>query len=225
MIAWGAAITLVNNTIAYNQCNSDTSGGAGVYAGVTAEIQGCNNIFYGNEAVTFPDVSGSEILEYTCSSQPLTGVGSIADDPLFTDAVNGDFSLQTGSPCIDAGDPASPLDPDNTICDMGALYFHQYLGIVEDPAYGALDEFTLISAYPNPFNPVTTLRYQLPKASRVQLTVYSLTGARITELVDGWRNADSHEVSFDGSGLASGVYIFQLSAGEFSSIGKMVLMK
>ena len=54
-----------------------------------------------------------------------TGSGNIDADPLFVDPVNGDFHLQAGSPCIDTGDPSSPLDPDGTRADMGAYYFDQ----------------------------------------------------------------------------------------------------
>ena len=53
------------------------------------------------------------------------GEGNIDADPQFTDPENGDFSLQSNSPCIDAGDPNSPLDPDGTRADMGAYYYHQ----------------------------------------------------------------------------------------------------
>ncbi len=54
---------------------------------------------------------------------PQGGEGNISSDPLFIDPVNGDFHLQPGSPCIDAGDPDSPLDPDGTTADMGAFYY------------------------------------------------------------------------------------------------------
>jgi hypothetical protein len=54
-----------------------------------------------------------------------TGTGNIDEDPLFVDPGNGNYHLQSNSPCIDAGDPASPLDPDSTVADMGAYYFHQ----------------------------------------------------------------------------------------------------
>jgi hypothetical protein len=85
--------------------------------------------------------------------------------------------------------------------------------------------YSLGQNYPNPFNPVTSLSFTLPEAGKVNLTVYDVNGRLITTLVDGYRQQGSHEVSFDGSGLASGVYFYQLSTGEFNSIGKMVLMK
>ena len=62
------------------------------------------------------------------------GVGNINADPLFTDLENGDYTLQEDSPCIDAGDPDSPWDPDGTIADMGAYYFHQTSGCTNPEA-------------------------------------------------------------------------------------------
>jgi hypothetical protein len=85
--------------------------------------------------------------------------------------------------------------------------------------------FALLTASPNPFNPSTVLRYQLPMASLVSLRVYDTAGRLVETLVDGYRAAGSHEVTFDASNLASGLYIYQLSAGNFNATGKMVLMK
>ncbi|KPJ73366.1 hypothetical protein AMJ52_03810, partial [candidate division TA06 bacterium DG_78] len=84
----------------------------------------------GDPIVTYCDVQGG-----------WTGTGNIDADPLFADTANGDYHLSwinfpiedsTKSPCIDAGDPASLLDPDSTIADMGALYFSQEVGIREE---------------------------------------------------------------------------------------------
>ena len=61
------------------------------------------------------------------------GEGNIDSDPLFVDPENGDFTLQSNSPCIDAGDPGSEYDPDGTIADMGAYYFHQTFGYTYVP--------------------------------------------------------------------------------------------
>lgn len=85
--------------------------------------------------------------------------------------------------------------------------------------------FNLSPARPDPFNPTTTIAYALPSAQEVRLTVFDLMGRQVAVLVDGWREAGSHEVTFDGSHLASGVYIYRLRAGEFEATGKMVLMK
>ena len=86
-------------------------------------------------------------------------------------------------------------------------------------------EYTQIKAYPNPFNPSTVISYQLTVNSNVNLAVYDLGGRQVAELVSGWRDAGYHEVTFDASGLTSGVYIYQIRAGEYSASGKLMLMK
>ncbi|MCX6641345.1 MAG: T9SS type A sorting domain-containing protein [bacterium] len=89
----------------------------------------------------------------------------------------------------------------------------------------APQEFRLSTNYPNPFNPSTTIRYDLPTANFVNLTVYDLSGRTVATLVSGMRVAGSYEVVFDGSALASGVYIYRLNAGNFNASGKMALLK
>jgi hypothetical protein len=97
--------------------------------------------------------------------------------------------------------------------------------IIKRDARNAPAEFGMINAYPNPFNPITVVSYQLPVTGNVNLTVYDVSGRKVAELVDGWRDAGVHEVVFDATGLASGVYINRLHAGDFTTTGKMVLMK
>lgn len=86
-------------------------------------------------------------------------------------------------------------------------------------------ECALLSNYPNPFNPTTAISYQLQDAGRVSLRVYNTAGKLVSTLVDGWRDAGSHEVTFEGSLLPSGIYVYRLEAGSFSASGKMVLVK
>ncbi len=299
-------------------------------------------------------------LHYSCSSQTLAGIGNTTSNPLFVNSAADNYYLLAGSPCIDTGDPGSPLDPDATRADMGALYFDQsgaapdiiieltyvsgspvpasggnlyfdvfvqnagttpvdydawleiayeggppttvvmrsfanympawtinrpgmffpisssyaagnytfggkvginpntvwdesgfpfvksgtdtrseFIPWVPDGVPNPFDEiitdkevdgllpmeFALNTAYPNPFNPATTLGFALPEASRVKLTVYDISGRLVAEVVDGWHDAGYHEVSFNATHLASGVYIYRMVAGDFTATGKMVLMK
>ena len=87
------------------------------------------------------------------------------------------------------------------------------------------DEFALHRPHPNPFNPATVLGFELRAANRVSMRVYDTAGRLVASLVDGWREAGSHEVTFDGSRLASGVYVVRLDAGGQQASQKMVLMK
>jgi hypothetical protein len=86
-------------------------------------------------------------------------------------------------------------------------------------------EYILLPAYPNPFNPSTIISFALPEAVRVNLSTYDVSGRLVIELVDGMRQPGGHEVTFDGSYLASGIYIYNLNAGDYTASGKMVLMK
>jgi plastocyanin len=82
-----------------------------------------------------------------------------------------------------------------------------------------------LSNYPEPFNPSTTIRYQMPDARHVSLNVYDISGRMVAALVDGWHDAGLHEVTFDGSRLASGLYLARVQAGEVAAVHKMMLVK
>ncbi len=81
------------------------------------------------------------------------------------------------------------------------------------------------SCNPNPFNPTTTIRFGLPVASITHLRIFDIQGRLVVELVDGWRDAGYHEVTFEAAGLASGVYLYRMQAENFTSTGKMLLIK
>ncbi len=86
-------------------------------------------------------------------------------------------------------------------------------------------KFYLFQNYPDPFNPSTVIKYSLPVTGLVTLKIYDILGKEISTLVDNIQNAGIHEVTFNASGLASGVYIYKLSAGNFIAEKKLVLMK
>lgn len=85
--------------------------------------------------------------------------------------------------------------------------------------------FELEQNYPNPFNPSTTIRYSIPEAEHVTLKVYDELGREIKTLVDENKQAGQHEVQFNGSGLASGIYYYRITSGKFSEVKKLILMK
>jgi len=85
--------------------------------------------------------------------------------------------------------------------------------------------FAVLSSYPNPFNPETTLNFTLQEAGYIQLRVYDTGGRLITELTDGMRNAGSHSVVFNASEFASGVYFAVLNVEGRNYTQKMLLLK
>ncbi|MEJ5305262.1 MAG: YCF48-related protein [Ignavibacteria bacterium] len=86
-------------------------------------------------------------------------------------------------------------------------------------------DFALYQNYPNPFNPVTTIKFSIPEASNVKLSLYDVLGRKVKILVDEKLNAGIYTFNFDGSELASGIYIYRLEAGKNVSIKKMMLLK
>ena len=85
--------------------------------------------------------------------------------------------------------------------------------------------FKRLFVYPNPFNPSTIINYELRKTSEVELSLYNLIGQKVAILVSEQRDAGSHHVTWDATGLASGVYYYKLVAGEFVQVRKMVLIR
>ena len=94
-----------------------------------------------------------------------------------------------------------------------------------DSETGLPERFKLEQNYPNPFNPSTEIRYTLPVDGRVNLEVFSITGQKIVTLMDDVKPAGTHTVSFNASGLASGVYLYRLTNGMWSETRKMMILK
>ena len=92
-------------------------------------------------------------------------------------------------------------------------------------SYTTPKEFKLEQNFPNPFNPTTTIQYQLPADARVTLKIYDILGSEVSTLVNEEQEAGYKEVKFNGSIFASGMYIYRLSTENFSSIKKMMLVK
>ncbi len=86
-------------------------------------------------------------------------------------------------------------------------------------------EFSLNQNYPNPFNPATKIQFTLPETMEVRLDVYNIAGQRVATLVNEQREAGAHTVEFDGTRVASGVYIYRITAGSFVQTRKMTLIK
>lgn len=86
-------------------------------------------------------------------------------------------------------------------------------------------EFKLFQNYPNPFNPTTKISYSIPKMSFVTIEVYDVLGNKIETLVNKYKTVGTHNVEFNGSNLASGIYFYNMQTGDFIETKKMILMK
>jgi hypothetical protein len=225
MFAQGGSASVTNCTFAYNFSR-----------GIRAEadtVRVSNSILYFNlpntgqwtgvASVGFSDVQGGN-----------PGPGNINVNPVF--ASLSDLRIVLGSSCIDAGDssvasndgcrPPGLGTPRN---DMGAHGGSANCGwittSVADHAVEHPNDFILSQNYPNPFNPETRIKFAIPSGSDVTLKVYDLLGREVATLVNERLQPGSFETTFDGSGLASGVYFYRLSAGSFVETKKLVMMR
>ena len=86
-------------------------------------------------------------------------------------------------------------------------------------------KFSLYQNYPNPFNPATTIKYDIAKNSDVKIALYDILGREVQILVNQFLNAGTYEVNLDASNIATGTYFYKISAGSFTDIKKMVIIK
>ena len=99
-----------------------------------------------------------------------------------------------------------------------------------EEAQPAVFRSTLFRNTPNPFNPITTIRYEIGEPARVEIAIYSVDGRLVRMLVDEAKSPGSHQIVWDGrdadgNGAGSGVYLYRLRAGTYNSVKKMVLIK
>ena len=87
------------------------------------------------------------------------------------------------------------------------------------------EAFSLDKAYPNPFNPTTTLSFAIPVDNEVTLSIYNLQGREVTTLISGNMEAGYHSIVWDANSYASGVYFVKMVAGDFVNTQKLMLIK
>jgi hypothetical protein len=122
-----------------------------------------------------------------------------------------------------AGGPGGFVQGLLYLADIRVHYSHRASTGVAGRTYPG--RVRLLQNFPNPFNPTTVVSYQLPAVSEVRLCVYDLLGREVRVLVNERKPAGDHTVRFDGSGLASGVYLYRLTAGSFVETREMVLLR
>ena len=109
---------------------------------------------------------------------------------------------------------------------LQAIIASQLITGIEDENNGMeLSSYELFPNYPNPFNPGTVISYQLPVGGDVILKIYDILGNEVAKLVDEFKPAGKYEVEFNASALPSGVYFYQLKAGDYINTKKMILLK
>ena len=208
-----------------------------------SKMDGANTISFNDQTlyfgVTVPD---NEKLSYSAPPKPPSGV--------FDARFQGDWIYCEDSGKIELTDQAEPLSISFTIANKTTWVLINIESNEEYDLSGSgeliiaevLNEFilqknsvlphsyALHQNFPNPFNPVTSLRYDLPKQSFVTLTIYDLIGREITQLVNTTQEAGFRSVQWDatdsfGKPVSAGIYLYKITTGEFVQTKKMVLVK
>jgi hypothetical protein len=96
---------------------------------------------------------------------------------------------------------------------------------VSDKIINLPGEYSLSQNYPNPFNPSTTINYSLLKAGNVKLTVFNAIGSRVATILNEYKPAGNYSVKFNAANLVSGIYLYRLESGNYSSAKKLILLK
>ena len=205
--------TFKNNIIAFNPY------GGGVYAIIldSGYVNWDYNLVFGNDST---DYIGIE-----------PGPHDIQEDPLFVDRFSGDYHLLPNSPCIDAGDPDFPLDPDGSRADIGAYYFDQTVGIEDPGEPSGPYRFQLHQNYPNPFNAQTIISYSLSESSAVSLMIFSITGHIVKSIINKEvQQAGEYRYIWDGADksgqhVATGIYFYELYVDDYRESKAMIMIK
>ena len=141
---------------------------------------------------------------------------NISSDPLFFDPDNGDFRLRTSSPCIGTGEGG---------VDMGAIPYDASVSVVTTKPI----QTTISTPFPNPFNPVTTIRFTLAESGPVSLQVYNPLGQLVRDLSANM-TVGQHSIAWNGRDdrgrlLGSGVYLVKLQAGSVVKVRRMAMVR
>ncbi len=206
MYITGTSPNMDHNIVAAN--TGGTNFANGIAAGAAPAIFSCNDVF------------GNSGADYSGFADPTGSDGNIAVDPAFCDALGGDYRIGSSSPCAAANNPGCGL--------IGALDI-----CAASPVPGDLDipvAFHVENNFPNPFNPRTTIRFDLAQSAATQVVIFDLAGRKVKTLVDTVLPASTHTVVWSGDDdrgrqVAAGIYFYMVTSGENTSVGRMALVK
>ncbi len=224
---------LINNNIS---CFSGSTGIRQTDSGFPATLR-YNNSFRNVNNFLHPLPAIGVMCTVNVNGDSCDAFFNISADPMFVDTASGDYHLQSSSPCIDAGDPSLPWDPDSTPPDIGCFYFDQ-TAIKELPSIPRIFEF---SAYPNPFNSSCKIAFALPAEELSMFTkieIYDINGRIVSSVIEPVEMTGGTKLpsTSSGSGLCefvwtpdesvpSGVYFAVLRVGTWAGKAKITLIR
>ncbi|RKY54628.1 MAG: hypothetical protein DRP93_04920 [Candidatus Neomarinimicrobiota bacterium] len=244
-----ASTVFINNSspqiVNMTSANNIAENGGGTFSLMHASSQPSiiNSIMYNNSKPEIYINEGTPTVSYSiidsAGTESYFGIGCSIENPYFDGETYKLSCMACGSsmtsPAVDGGHPDSVdtfIDCDagrgTTRADMG--YYGGALAgistaIIDIDPESVPANFVLQNNYPNPFNPITTINYQLSSAGQVELTVYNTLGQKVATLVKEVQEAGHYSINFNAFNLSSGLYLYKISVGNFVDIKKMMLLK
>lgn len=200
---------------------------AGGYLVITQNLSAFNQFYSGVSPILgdmdFGLAGGSDDVRIFDNTGELIDYVSYDDeDPWDSEADGTGYSLELTNPFSDNMLPES-WSASTTMGGTPGVANSSLVSIDQETMQPT--SFILNQNYPNPFNPSTIISYQLPESSLISVKIFDTLGREITTLFDGKMSAGEHQIQFDGTGLSSGVYIYQLQTKDFVQTRKMLLLK
>jgi hypothetical protein len=165
-----------------------------------------------------------QIVEDVDNPDP-TLVWSVIDRDRFTPVITADLVMFDAPTDWTGTDTLTVTVSDGELSASTPLIVSVVTSVDEISGSGVPTSFTLYQNHPNPFNPVTTISFGLPKPSHVSLSIYNGNGRHIQTLLDGNKSAGIHAITWDASSMSSGIYFYKIQTPDFTQVKKCMLMK
>jgi len=204
-------VTIVNNI------SGDDGGGINIGSsqGNPSNVDILNSIIRDNSS-NWHNTNSNLNITYSNIGYGYEGTGNIDVDPLFCNPDSGDFTLAENSPCVGAGQDSVNMGAFDVGCEPILAIDDEIIPI----------DFALHPPYPNPFNPTTTIRFDLVETwHATSLHIFDITGRVVETLVNGQIESGQHKILWNASKHSSGIYFVELVAGEKRDVQKLILLK
>lgn len=232
----GVTQAVMHNTV----CRNVAEFGGGFYGGSNTTSILLGNIFWDDSSSTGEiQTSGTVELHYSnIEGGWIGGTGNINVNPMFSDSL---YRISGQSPCVAAGTDSMQIGgvwyrapgndffenprprPVGTRPDIGAHEFQTTTGV--ENISDVPTTFSLSQNYPNPFNPTTVIEFRVKSPELTTLRVFDVLGREVATLVNEVKSPGWHQVEFDASRVASGVYLYRLESGGFSAARKLIVVR
>ena len=211
--------------------NANTGGGGGGAPSTAGDATWVHRFFNSSPWTTV----GGDFSSTVSASQSVAGIGfypwgstpqMVNDVQMWLDTPLSNFGwllrgVESLAPTAKRFDTRENINPG--VRPALTVFYRTSVGMKDDPQLPS--KIILYQNYPNPFNPTTSITFSLPSAQHVTLSVLDVLGQEISTLLREQRTAGTHSVTFDGTGLASGVYYYKLQAGLFVQVKKAILTR